>query len=204
VKTALPWAVFAFQARHPADIYIWKKTAMEELGIGSRVRHPEFGAGVVIDVKPKTFVIVFFEKGRIEVSRTYNALEVTEAVEPDPDLISLSRVENVLTQIIRRYSDLQETVPLGSRWAGGKMILQPGNTGLQPKELPIDVFFNKIIMLRDRLRVMEQRINASDSLKEEEKINLQQYITRIYGSLTTFNVLFRETDDHFVGEKTKG
>ena len=88
---------------------------MEELGIGSRVRHPEFGAGVVIDVKPKTFVIVFFEKGRIEVSRTYNALEVTEAVEPDPDLISLSRVENVLTQIIRRYSDLQETVPLGSR-----------------------------------------------------------------------------------------
>ncbi len=177
---------------------------MEELGIGSRVRHPEFGAGVVIDVKPKTFVIVFFEKGRIEVSRTYNALEVTEAVEPDPDLISLSRVENVLTQIIRRYSDLQETVPLGSRWTGGKMILQPGNTGLQPKEVPIDVFFNKIIMLRDRLRVMEQRINASDSLKEEEKISLQQYITRIYGSLTTFNVLFKETDDHFVGEKSKG
>ena len=81
------------------------------------------------------------------------------------------------------------------------MILQPANPGLSGKEIPIDVFFNKIIMLRDRLRVMEQRINANDKLSEEEKINLQQYLTRIYGSLTTFNVLFKNDSDHFVGEK---
>lgn len=81
------------------------------------------------------------------------------------------------------------------------MVLYPGNTGLQPKEIPIDVFFNKIIMLRDRLRVMEQRINSNDKLAEEEKLNLQQYLTRIYGTLTTFNVLFKNTEDHFVGEK---
>ena len=173
-----------------------------ELGIGSRVRHPEFGVGVVINVKAKTYTVVFTEKGRIEISKNYTSLEVVEAIEPDTDLISFSEVERVLTNIIKKHSDLQETVPMGNKWLGGKMILTPGSTGLQPKEIPIDVFFNKIIMLRDRLRVMEQRINANDKLTEEEKINLQQYLTRIYGSLTTFNVLFKEEKDHFVGEKS--
>ncbi|MFZ1255152.1 MAG: hypothetical protein WAR77_02315, partial [Saprospiraceae bacterium] len=72
--------------------------------------------------------------------------------------------------------------------------------GLKEKEIPIEKFFHKIVMLRDRLRVMEQRINSSN-LTDEEKINLQQYITRIYGSLTTFNVLFRHKEHQFVGEK---
>ena len=172
-----------------------------DLGIGSRVRHPEFGTGVIINVKGKTYTIVFTEKGRVEISRNFNALEVIEAVEPDSDLVSFSEVERILTNIIKKHSDLQETVSLGTKWIGGKMILQPSNPGLSGKEIPIDVFFNKIIMLRDRLRVMEQRINANDKLSEEEKINLQQYLTRIYGSLTTFNVLFKNDSDHFVGEK---
>ena len=90
---------------------------------------------------------------------------------------------------------------MGNRWLGGKIVLQPGDVSMKPKEIPIDVFFNKIIMLRDRLRVMEQRINAHDKLSEEDKINLQQYLTRIYGSLTTFNVMFKNNEDHFVGEK---
>lgn len=176
---------------------------MEELGIGSRIRHPEFGAGVIINVKPKTYSVVFIDRGRIEVSKTYHALEVIEPAEPDTDLVSLSQVETILTNIIKRYSDIQETVPMGQKWAGGKMILYPGKENMQPKEVPIDNLFNKIIMLRDRLRVMEQRINAHDKLSEEDKINLQQYITRIYGSLTTFNVLFKNDEDHFVGEKGK-
>lgn len=171
------------------------------MGIGSRVRHPEFGAGVVIQVKPKTYTIVFSEKGKLEVSRNYHALEIVEAVEPDPDLVSFAEVERSLVNLLKRYSDISEVVPLGSRWVGGKMILQPGQSGLQSKEVPIDAFFNKIIMVRDRLRVMEQRINAHDKLSEEDKINLQQYLTRIYGSLTTFNILFKETDHHFTGEK---
>lgn len=173
-----------------------------EIGIGSRIKHPEFGTGVVINVKSKTYTVVFVEKGRLEISRSFNALEVIEAIEPDTDLVSLSEVERVLTNIIKRHSDLQETVSMGNKWLGGKLILQPGNTGLSPKEIPMDVFFNKIIMLRDRLRVMEQRINAHDKLSEEDKINLQQYLTRIYGSLTTFNVLFKEDKDHFVGERS--
>jgi hypothetical protein len=79
------------------------------------------------------------------------------------------------------------------------MTLQPGDRNLQSKEIPIEAFFHKIVMVRDRLRVMEQRINSSD-LTDEEKVNLQQYVTRIYGSLTTFNILFAEKDDYFVGE----
>lgn len=172
------------------------------LGIGSRVKHPEFGAGVVINIKAKTYAVVFTEKGKVEISKNYNALEVIDAVEPETDLVSLSEVERTLTQIIKKYSDIQETVQLGSKWTGGKMVLYPGNAGLQPKEVPIDVFFNKIIMIRDRLRVMEQRINAHTGLNEEDKINLQQYLTRIYGSLTTFNVLFKDPADGFKGEKT--
>jgi len=175
----------------------------EELGIGSRLRHPEFGEGVVINVKTKTYTVVFIQRGEIEISKAYNALELIEAKEADTDLISMADIERSLINIIKKYSDIQETVLLGNRWLGGKIIMQPGDTGLKPKEIPIDVFFNKIIMLRDRLRVMEQRINAHDKLTEEDKINLQQYLTRIYGSLTTFNVLFKNTEDQFVGEKGK-
>ena len=97
-------------------------------------------------------------------------------------------------------SDISEIVPLGDRWKGGNMLLQPEDKSLKPKEMPIEAFFHKIVMVRDRLRVMEQRINAS-KLEEEEKINLQHYITRIYGSLTSFNVLFKNKEDQFVGEK---
>lgn len=173
----------------------------QELGIGSRVRHPEFGDGVVINIKSKTYLIVFITRGRIEVAKSYTNLEVLDNVEPETDLISLFDVERVLTNIIKRYSDVQETVSMGAKWTGGKMLLQPANTGLKPKEIPIDTFFNKIVMLRDRLRVLEQRINSHELLSDEDKVNLQQYITRIYGSLTTFNVLFKDDKDHFVGEK---
>ena len=75
---------------------------------------------------------------------------------------------------------------------------------LKPKEVPVTDFFHKIVMLRDRLRVLEQNINSSKSLSDEEKVNMQQYITRCYGSLTTFNVLFRDKEDWFVGEKSGG
>jgi hypothetical protein len=174
-----------------------------ELGIGSRVKHPEFGEGVIINIKPKTYLVVFMQRGRIEVAKSYVNLEILDAVEPDDDLVSLADVERIFTNIIKKYSDLQETVPMGTRWTGGKLIFQPANQGLKPKEIPIDAWFNKVVMLRDRLRVLEQRINAHETLGDEDKINLQQYITRIYGSLTTFNVLFRDDKDHFVGEKGK-
>jgi hypothetical protein len=81
------------------------------------------------------------------------------------------------------------------------MILQPADKTLKGKDIPIEDFFHKIVMLRDRLRVLEQNINSSKNLSDEEKVNMQQYITRCYGSLTTFNVLFKDKEDWFVGEK---
>ena len=83
------------------------------------------------------------------------------------------------------------------------MLLQPADKTQKPKEIPVEVFFHKIVMLRDRIRVMEQQINSNKNLSDEDKLNLQQYITRIYGTLTTFNVLFKNKEQWFVGEKTE-
>jgi predicted nuclease of restriction endonuclease-like RecB superfamily len=174
-----------------------------ELGIGSRVKHHEYGEGVVVNVKSGFYVITFIQFGRREISREQHALEIIEAVESPDDMISNADIERSLIQILRRWSDIQEEVSLGQKWVGGKMILQPADNNMQAKEIPIDQFFHKIVMLRDRLRVMEQRINAHEKLTDEDKVNLQQYLTRIYGSLTTFNVLFKFSHDHFVGEKGK-
>ena len=103
--------------------------------------------------------------------------------------------------ILQLWGGLTELVPLGDKWKGGMMVLQSGDKAIKPKEIPIDVFFHKIVMARDRLRVLEQQINGHKSLSDEEKVNLQQYITRIYGSFTTFNVLFKNKEQYFVGEK---
>ena len=91
---------------------------------------------------------------------------------------------------------------MAEKWKGGKLILEP-STNIQSKEIPIDTFFHKIVMVRDRIRVMEQKINSSKNLDDQEKIDLQQYITRIYGNFTTFNVLFQNKLDYFVGEFSK-
>jgi hypothetical protein len=176
---------------------------MEELGIGSRVRHATYGEGVVVNVKTGAYMVTFIHEGKKEISREHNVLEVIEAVEPPDDLISNADIERNLVAILRRWTEIPEHVSLGNKWTGGKMVLYPGDKNMQPKEIPIDAFFHKIVMLRDRLRVMEQRINAHDKLTDEDKVNMQQYITRIYGSLTTFNVLFKFPHDQFVGEKGK-
>jgi hypothetical protein len=97
----------------------------------------------------------------------------------------------------------EQTVPvrLAPRWEGGSVVLKPGDGETQAKEIPLDSLFHKIVMIRDRLRVLEQRVNAHDKLSDAEKVELQQYVTRCYGSLTTFNVLFRDDRDKFIGDK---
>ena len=115
-------------------------------------------------------------------------------------------VEQVFEEHMYRIEQYIEPAPieLGDRWDGGTLILQPEDSSLQSKEVPIETFFHKIVMVRDRLRVMEQQINAQDKLSDEDKVNLQQYITRIYGSLTTFNVLFKYKEDQFKGSSKGG
>lgn len=170
------------------------------LGIGSRVKHPQFGKGVVIQAYADSYEITFLDYGTKTIMKSFTGLEVLDYVGGEIDLLSFEKVERIITKVIRNFSDIQEVVPMGSKWNGGVMILQPGDKNLKPKEISVEVFFHKIVMVRDRLRVMEQRINGS-ALSDEEKVNLQQYITKIYGSLTTFNVLFADKDHQFVGEQ---
>jgi hypothetical protein len=170
------------------------------LGIGSRVQHPQFGKGVIIQVRTDAWEITFIENGTRVIQRNFEGLKVIEAVETPSEMVTYEKMEKSLIRLLRRFSDIQETVALGSRWTGGRMVLYPGDTTLKEKEIPIESFFHKIVMVRDRLRVMEQRVNAS-ALSDEDKVNIQQYITRIYGSLTTFNVLFKEKSDYFIGDK---
>jgi hypothetical protein len=173
---------------------------MNILGIGSRIKHSEFGAGVVTNVTSKHYWVTFIENG-LETIDVDSKFEIIEAFEDEVDSVSFYEVEKTLKNILQKWSDVSQVVPIADKWKGGKIILEPG-TATSNKEIPIDTFFHKITMVRDRLRVMEQKINAS-KLEEADKIDLQQYITRIYGSLTTFNVLFKSTGDYFVGEKTK-
>ena len=174
---------------------------MQELGIGSRIKHKQFGMGVIIQVKTDSYLITFYENGTKVISKDFAAdFEIFDAVEPSEDLVSLEDIEKSLTKIIQRFSDIQETVPLGNKWSGGQILLQPGDKNLKEKIIPMDVFFHKIVMIRDRLRTLEQRVNASN-MTDEEKVNCQQYITRCYGSLTTFNVLFQNPSDQFAGDK---
>lgn len=134
------------------------------------------------------------------------ALEPTPAPAPVPQLeipeeiLSMTREE--FAQAIRDV--LREEalhVALAPKWEGGTLVLKPRDPQLQPKELPLDQLLHKVVMIRDRLRVLEQRINAHEKLSDAEKVDMQSYVTKCYGSLTTFNILFRDERDRFVGEK---
>ena len=105
--------------------------------------------------------------------------------------------EATIRRIIREETGLTPVAP-AEKWRGGQLVLKPGKPGVQEKSWPIDSFFHKVVMLRNRLRTLEQQVNASD-LPDDQKLKLQGYITGCYGSLTTFNVLFAEDDDKFVG-----
>ena len=176
---------------------------MEELAVGTRVEHPRYGEGIVSKNKITSYEIFFEHGGKIEITKRNEDLEVIDAPAEKPkNSLTLAEVEKVLRFVLDEQSALQEIVPLGDKWIGGNMILQPANLALKPKEIPIEGFFHKIVMLRDRLRVLEQNINSHPGLSDEEKVNMQQYITRIYGSLTSFNLLFSETKHYFVGAKS--
>ncbi len=165
---------------------------MEILGIGSQIEHPRFGKGVIINVLTSSYEVTFIDDGirRIPLEGEF---EVNESVEPPADYVSIREVEKSLKKILESWLDSSEVVKLGDRWTGGSVILKPGKEGLADKEIPMETFFHKIVMIRDRLRVMEQKVNSSD-LTDETKVDIQQYISRCYGSLTTFNILFKDSD----------
>lgn len=166
------------------------------LGTGSRIKHPKYGVGVVTGQLVNGYQVTFIQYGMLSVEEE-DDFTVIDAVAPQSDFVSLADVEKVVTKILNKWGGIEEMVELGQKWDNGTLILKPADDSLKAKEMPIDTFFHKIVMTRDRLRVMEQRINNSKNLSDEEKVNLQQYIHRIYGSLTSFNVLFKHKKDHF-------
>lgn len=175
---------------------------MKLLGIGSRINHTEFGKGVVTNVTSQHYWVTFIENG-LETIDIDSDFEVIEAAEDEVDTVSFYEVESSLRKILKKWSDASEVVNMADKWKGGKLIFEAGDSNMQGKEMPIDTFFHKITMVRDRLRVMEQKINSSKNLDEQEKIDLQQYITRSYGSLTSFNVLFKLKSQQFKGQSSK-
>ena len=171
------------------------------LGIGTRLQHTQYGPGVIVGIRYATYLISFINHGIKEIEKTDSHLDEIIPENVSVEVETVSDTEKSLLKILRLWGGVSEVVPLGDKWKNGLMLLQPADKTQKAKEIPIDVFFHKIVMLRDRLRVLEQNINSHKILTDEDKVNLQQYITRIYGSLTTFNVLFKDKEHWFVGEK---
>lgn len=182
--------------------FLWRKlNDMEILGIGSRVEHPHFGKGVIVDAGSEFYTIWFkSQNGTKSIGKDYE-LKVIEKMEgtAESNAISLADIELAVGNILEQRLHEFQLVPMALKWNSGTMVLQPKDASLQAKEIPIETFFHKIVMLRDRLRLIEQKINAHKVLTDEEKVDLQQYITAVYGSLTTFNVLFKDTIHQFKG-----
>lgn len=164
---------------------------------GDLVRHATLGLGRVEETTGR---------GETQLCRVYFPRSDKEAHFGRPDLTPLTGPEVAAYELVKLAArELREeelpAVELADRWEGGELILKPAESALAPKAVPLEAFFHKIVMVRDRLRVLEQQINAHPKLTDQDRVALQQYVTRCYGSLTTFNVLFRRKADHFVGQK---
>jgi hypothetical protein len=174
---------------------------IQTLHIGMSVRHPQYGLGTVKTISETTAEILFTD-GKHTVAPEAAGLSAAEPQLTVSGLgIPLAQfVEQTVAAAIDRLGLAKPDLlveELGARWHHGKVVLHPADPALQVKEVPLEVFFHKVVMVRNHFRVLEQKINAHDKLSDGEKVEMQQYITRCYGSLTTFNVLFREKADQF-------
>ena len=175
-----------------------------DVGIGARVNHPTMGVGVVYAMDQRTIHVFFREHGEQPISRSFDGLvTIAPGAEPPEARLDMPAIEQALREVLEEFNVPQRPVELARRYHGGTLELKPKDPSLKSKELPIDDFFHKIVMIRDRFRVLEQKVNAHPQLSDQDKVELQQYITRCYGTLTTFNVLFEDKEDHFVGAKTE-
>jgi hypothetical protein len=166
------------------------------LGLGIIVRHRDFGRGRIVAYDEDRYVILFPGGDAKTVAFTFDGLEPQDGT-GDPEL---DRIAQAMRQVLGDHGWLDVELELGKRWVGGTLKLVPGRDETQVKDVPIEVFLKKLVGIRDRLRVLEQKINSHPSLAAEEKLELQGYVTRCYGSLTTFNVLFANRASGFAGQ----
>ena len=175
---------------------------IDSLRIGMKVRHPQYGTGVVKTISEAVADILLDDGTKRTVAPEPSGLEPAE-----PQVV-VSGLSVPLGQFVSETLDsaiaklgLQKpdaiVEKLGPRWHGGKVVMHPADPTLQTKEVPLEVFFHKVVGIRNQLRVLEQKINAHEKLSDGEKVEMQQYITRCYGSLTTFNILFKDKEDQF-------
>lgn len=176
---------------------------MTDYPIGSRVMHPSKGEGVIMADTGSSYRIFFGPDSILEIGKSFAGLQLLELGPPSEAPLSLENVEEALKNILVKYSDFTTRTELAGKWLKGTLIVESPDSSLKPHEIPVETFFHKIVMVRDRLRVLEQNINSHPKLDDEDRVNLQQYITRIYGSLTSFNFLFKNKEDQFVGESGK-
>ncbi|HWW02032.1 MAG TPA: hypothetical protein VNZ64_20195 [Candidatus Acidoferrum sp.] len=174
---------------------------IEALHIGLRVRHPQYGVGVVKTISEATAEIQF-DDGKRAVAPEPSGLEPAEAHAAVGGLdVPLAQFiqQTVAAALDKLGFEKPDAVveQLGPRWQRGKVVLHPSDPALQTKEVSLETFFHKVVGMRNQLRVLEQKINAHEKLADAEKIEMQQYITRCYGSMTTFNILFKEKEDQF-------
>ncbi|MCU0770469.1 MAG: hypothetical protein MUE94_01690 [Verrucomicrobia bacterium] len=174
---------------------------IESLHLGMQVRHPQYGLGIVRSITPTAAEIEFTDATR-SVAPEPAGLEPAEArahvsglALPLKDLIAETAAATVQALGLERPESVN--AQLGVRWHKGKLVLHPSDPTLQTKEVPLETFFHKVVMVRNNLRVLEQKLNAHEALSDADKVEMQQYITRSYGSLTTFNVLFKDKEDQF-------
>jgi hypothetical protein len=177
----------------------------QDLAQGTRIEHDRYGEGIISRSTFTSYEIFFARGGKMDISKSSTEITVVEEKgnEGGGKGIDIDAFEEILTHLLDKHGMLQEEVPMSDKWIGGKLVITASNPSLQPKEIPTETFFHKIVMVRDRLRVLEQNINSHPKLNDEEKVGLQQYISRIYGSLTTFNVMFRNKEDNFIGTGEK-
>lgn len=175
---------------------------IESLRIGMKVRHPQYGTGIVKTISEAVADIQFDDGARRTVAPEPSGLEPAEPQIAVSGLsVPLSQfinqtLESAIAKLgLQKPDDVVEK--LGLRWHGGKAVLHPSDPTLQTKEVPLEVLFHKIVMVRNNLRVLEQKINAHEKLSDGEKVEMQQYITKSYGSFTTFNILFKDKEDQF-------
>jgi hypothetical protein len=186
-------------------LIIFVRMKLESLHVGMRVRHPQYGLGTVKSIS-ETTAEVQFNDGKRAIAPEASGLE------PGEPQAAITGLDLPLSQLIQRtvaaaLDGLGLEKPdavveqLGVRWHRGKIVLHPSDPTLQTKEVPLEVLFHKVVGIRNQLRVLEQKVNAHPTLTDADKVEMQQYVTRCYGSLTTFNLLFRNKEDQF---STKG